>query len=62
MNNIVIAYLVVFGGMPAAGIAAGWFGRGVWERCRPNRIPPPGDAAAEWAAIMRAVEGEREGK
>ena len=41
MNNPVVAYLVVFGGMPTAGIIAGWMGRGIWERCRPNRTPPP---------------------
>lgn len=34
MNSTVVAYIVIFGGLPTAGIIAGWLGGAWWDRRR----------------------------
>lgn len=46
MNSPVVAYLAVFTPVAALGLYCGWTGRGIWERRRPNRTPPPPAPAA----------------
>lgn len=62
MSNPIVAYLVVFVPVLILGLFLGWLGRGCWDKAgrTVDRLVKSQDVAAEWAAIMRAVEDERE--